>query len=1110
MVISEIAVHRRTPVFFLVFVTVAAGAYSYRSLPLESSPDVQIPNVFVSTTYRGVSPEDIEKSITIEIEQKLKGLEGVKKIESSSAEGASTINIEFNTGVDIDDALVKVKDKVDLAKGELPLDLEDDPSVFEVNLSEMPILVLTLSGPGGLRQLTRIAERLEEEIEGIPGVLDVEVVGAVKREIQILLDPDKMTLYAVPFSDLQSTVKGENANVSGGTIRTAEGKYQLRLPGEFKTKDDVDNLIVSMKGEGPVYLRDIAQVVDGIEDRTSYARIDGQDAVSLYVKKRTGENIVTIVDAVDEVLERNRALLPTGTVITRSQDRAQDIRTMLADLENNIATGFILVVAVVCLAMGLRNALLVGLSIPLPMLITFVVLQGLGITLNMVVLFSLTLALGMLVDNAIVIIENIYRFMQQGVPRVEAAIHATAEVAWPIIGSSLTTIFAFAPLLLWEGIMGGFMIFLPKTVIITLASCLFVALIINPAMAAALMKNDYRGAPTTAAAVTAGGEHPMLTGGGVILDLYRGMLRLALRFRLAVVGLAGVTLVGCVAFWLLRVGLKTPQEFFPSIAPKMAQVTIKTPRGADLDYVDAMVREVACRIFDRRAGSDEEESGRMAKLTYEQCLQVRSAERADGTTYPTVSWLPDVLYVSERAVGSDSSGGFGEGGGSQVTVRLLELAEQRGDAKATLTTIEGLVKGVAGAEFTVGAQREGPPTGAPINIEIAGDDFELLGELSDQVKAAVATIPNVRNVRTNFEQGSPTLQIDLDRKLAKALGLSTQLVGYVIKTSFNGLEVSTWRESDEDYRIMVRIPEGRRRLVDTLRTMYLPSPTVGQVPLTTVARLKYVGGLGTITRRDHKRVVTVKADVDETKTTGIVARMQAQALMSGVAVPPGYALRFTGENEFQQESQDFLNWAMAVALLCILFILVAQFNSVTNPLIIMSAVVLSLAGVFLGLGVHQMPFGIIMVSVGVISLAGVVVNNAIVLIDYTEQLEARGLSVGDAIVAAGATRLRPVLLTAVTTVLGLVPMILGISYDFRNMQMQWVSESSQWWSSMAVSVSYGLGLATMLTLFVVPVLYSLIDSARYWVPRCLVAPVRLWWWPFDRVFGTSYGARWAG
>ena len=1108
MIISEVAVHRRITVFFLTFVIVLAGAYSYVSLPLESAPDVQIPNVFVSTDYRGVSPEDIEKTVTIEIEKKLKGLEGVKKIESSSAEGKSSINIEFNTEIDIDDAVTKVKDKVDQAKGELPTDLEDDPSVFEVNLAEMPILILSLSGPGGLRQLTRIAERLEEEIEAIPGVLEVDVVGGVKREIQILVDPDRMALYGVPFDELQRTVKGENSNVSGGTIRTVEGKYQLRVPGEFETKTDVDNLIVHMRGNSPIYLSDVATVVDGLEDRSSYARINGQDSVSLYIKKRSGENIVYIVDAVDALLEQAKPLLPAGTVITRMADRAEDIRNMLADLENNIATGFFLVIAVVCLAMGLRNAFLVGLSIPLSMLITFIVLQGLGITLNMVVLFSLTLALGMLVDNAIVIIENIYRFMQQGVPRVDAAIYATSEVAWPIIGSSLTTIFAFAPLLGWQGIMGGFMIFLPKTVIITLASCLFVALVINPALAAALMKVDYEGEVVEAETVMAGGENPNLTGGGLILAGYRGLLRTALRFRLAVVCVSGIVLISSFCYWLLAIGLQTPQEFFPSIAPKMAKVNVKAPRGADVDYIDASVKEVAARIFDERAGSQEEESGKIAKLKYEDTLNVRSVKTAAGTTFKTYSWLPDVLYVSEKAVGGSDTGGFGDDSGSQITVRFLDLEDQTKSSKETLTKIEKLVKNIAGAEITATAQREGPPTGAPVNIEISGDDFEMLGQIGDQVKAIVEQVPHVRNVRTNFEQGSPTLRIVLDRKLAKALGLSTQLVGYVIKTSFNGLEVSTWRESDDDYKIMVRIPEDQRRLVDTLRKLYLPSASAGLVPLTTIAKLEYVGGMGTIMRRDHKRVVTVKADVDETKTTGIVARSQAEKLMKRVTIPPGYQLRFTGENEEQQESQDFLNWALGVALICILFILVAQFNSLTIPIIIMSAVLLSFAGVFLGLGIHQMPFGIIMTSVGVISLAGVVVNNAIVLIDYAEQLADSGMDKDEAIVAAGATRLRPVILTAVTTILGLIPMVTGISYDFRNLQMQWVSESSQWWGSMAVAVIYGLGLATLLTLFVVPVLYSLINSVKRWFRWVLYLPVRLWWLPFNYYFKTNYGQQW--
>jgi multidrug efflux pump subunit AcrB len=1116
MVISDLAVKKRVTVYVLAAVLTIMGLVSYLSLPLESAPDISIPNVFVQTFYRGVSPEDIEKSITIELEKKLKGLEGVKKITSISSEGVSSINIEFVTGTDIDDAIIKVKDKIDLAKKDLPSDLDDDPIAFEVNFSEMPILVISLSGKGGMRQLTKIAEDLEEDIEAVKGVLEVDIAGGVTREIQIQVDPQRMALYNIPFTQLQAVVGGENANVSGGSISTGEGRYQLRAPGEFKTVEEVESIVVAMVGDSPVYLRDLATVVDGIKDRESYARTNGRDSVSLYIKKRTGENVVKIVEKVDAAIDEAKKSWPASVEIIRVSDRAKEIHQMVADLENNILTGLVLVVIVVCTAMGFRNAILVSLSIPLSMLISFIVLLLLGITLNMVVLFSLTLALGMLVDNAIVIIENIYRFMQQGVSRLEAAKRATSEVAWPIIGSSLTTICAFFPLMFWPGVMGEFMSYLPKTVIITLASCLFVALVINPALAAALMKVEHNGEPVSAEDVMSGGEHPMLEGGGRIIDTYRRVLRTALRFRLAVVAFGGVVMVAMMLLWVLLVGLKTPTELFPSIDPMTAWINIDPPEGADLEYLDAIVKQCSGRVF---LGDENIRPGE--KIDYGAALKPREKTNFNtGEKYSVCTDLPAVKFVYEKSSIGNASGGFQMEGGSdnQVAVNFLDFADRvdgQGreiSSRSVIEKIDRLVKGVPGGDITVEEAQEGPPTGAPINIEISGNDFPVLGEISEQVKKLLAQVPHTRNITSDFEGGAPTLNIKVNRKRAGLLGLTTDAIGFAIKAAINGIEVSTYREQDDDYDIMVRFLEADRKQIDTLRRIFLPSPKVGLVPLTTVAEIAYVGGVGRISRINYQRVVTVKADVDEAMTTGITARLATEKLMKDFPLPGGYHYEFTGENEEQQESTDFLFKALGVALMLIFLVLVGQFNSISMPLVIMSAVMLSLAGVFLGLAVYQMPFGIIMTGVGVISLAGVVVNNAIVLVDYTEQLMERGLKRDDAIVAAGATRLRPVLLTAITTVLGLVPMVTGVSYDFHNFSIQWMSESSQWWKSMAVAVIFGLGLATLLTLIVVPVLFSLVDSLRRYAITTYrwtgCATACLWWSRFDARHGTAYSLKW--
>jgi multidrug efflux pump subunit AcrB len=1071
-------VHNRMAVGFIALVLALMGATFYRRLPLEAAPDITIPYVFVTTSYRGVAPEDIERGITIHIEKKLRGLTGVKKISSVSSEGRSAITVEFVPGVDINDALNRVKDKVERAKRDLPQDLEDEPEVTEVNLAEMPILVLAFSGPAGVRALTELVEDIADEAEGVPGVLEANVLGGIEREIQVQVRPERLALYAIPFTALQQVVSGENRNVSGGIIRTGQGRYQLRVPGEFATVEEVEGIVVAVRNGGPVYLRDLASVVDGIKDRESRSRMNGQDAVLLEIKKRAGENVLDIVGAVDRILERTEARFPPGTTVTRVVDRADNVRDMVRDLENNLLTGLVLVVLVVWLAMGLRNALLIAISVPLSMLLTFIVLWLLGITLNMIVLFSLTLAVGMLVDNAIVIMENAYRYLQQGFPRAEGVIRATEEVLWPIIGATLTTVVAFLPLLWWPGVPGEFMGYLPKTVIIVLLSCLFVALVVNPATAAAFMKATpaAAGADATFDAARAAGQLnalPRLSGGGFLLEGYRALLRFALRRRAGVLLLAGLFLAAALLFWLLRVGLRTPVEFFPTTDPETLYVQARVPQGTDADFCDSVVRDMAARLFTGPAS----EADPAAPASYAESLRLRERRRAsDGGVYLSPSDLPDILYIYETSGVSDN----------RIGVRFVPLADRSVSSAETVRRIDERVRSVPGVETRIEEEQNGPPVGAPVSIEIAGDDLRTLGLLADRVKALVNEVPFVRNVRHDHEAGMPTLELRVNRPRAALVGLSTQAIGFAVKAAINGVEVSTYREANEDYDIVVRFTEADRRAIDTLERLFLPSPSHGLVPLTTVAEVRYVSGLNQVTRVNHKRVVTVRADVDETKTTGMTARLAAEERMRQLVLPSGYECTFTGEDEMRRESTAFLVQAAPVALLLILLVLVVQFNSVLLPLIILSSVLLSLSGAFLGLGLHRLPFGIIMCGIGVISLAGVVVNNAIVLLSYAQQLQARGMPLADAIVAAGATRLRPVFLTAVTTILGLAPMIVGISVDVHTLDIQWASESAQWWRGMSVVTAYGLGIATVLTLFVVPVLYYLLLTWRSGAARLLV------------------------
>ncbi|MFQ5329140.1 MAG: efflux RND transporter permease subunit [Thermodesulfobacteriota bacterium] len=1076
MIISDTAVRKSISVVVLAVIIIILGVYSYSTLPRESDPDITIPNVFVSTNYRGVAPSDMETSVTIPIEKKLKGLEGVKKIQSVSAEGLSSINIEFITGTDIDKALQDVKDKVDEAKNELPTDLEDDPLVFEVNFSELPIVIFSMSGTCGLACLKDLAEDLKDEIEGISGVLEATVTGGLEREIRVEVIPEKLAYYGIPISALQQVVASENQNTSGGAIRIGDGRFQLRVPGEFTRPDEIYGLVVGVHEGEPVYLKDVATVVDSFKEEASRSRLDGREAVSIAVKKRAGENIITITDSIDDLIARFEPTWPADTEITKVMDKAKEIRLMVADLENNILSGLILVVVVILFVMGLRNAILVSLAIPFSMFLSFIVLSLLGITLNMVVLFALTLALGMLVDNAIVIVENIYRYMQQGVPRRAAAMKATSEVAYPVIGATATTLAAFSPMLFWPGIMGEFMRYLPITLIVTLSSSLFVAMVINPALASIFMKrasNDGTGDSTlTAEEVVEAGERPVEIRGPII-TAYTKVIKGALKQRIVVVAASVAVLVLLIQIWLLVVGLEKPVEFFPDMEPKAIYVNVDMPEGADLEYSDRIIRQIE-----------------------------RAIARVDGGRLKGPSDLANIDHIYAKAItGGGGKSFFAQNDPNNVGIQFIDLEDRQKASSDTVDEIRGRIEGIPGGMITVAAQQQGPPTGLPINIEISGENFRVLGRLAREVKRLLANLPHVEDIRDDYTEGSPSIMVTIDRQRAALFGLSTNAIGFALKTGYRGLDVSTYREGDDDYDITVQFSAPDREVLDVLRELMIPTPTGEIVPLTTIGKIDYRGGLGDIVRINNERVVTVKASVDETKIPGPVARAQAEELLKEFPLPPGYRMHFTGEFEFQKESEEFLSRAFAVALLLIFLILVSQFNSVSQPFIIMTSVILSLGGAFLGLTLFDQPFGIIMSGVGVISLAGIVVNNAIVLIDYINRLRERGMKLHDAIVAAGATRLRPVLMTAVTTILGLLPMVTGISYDFHSWSISWVSESSQWWQSMAIVVIFGLMVATFLTLIVVPTLYSLTASFHDRAGDSIKWVKRIYWKPYPWLSG---------
>ena len=1068
MMVSDAAVKNRISVLVLALIIIGIGLYAYSVMPRESDPDITIPYVFVRTEYRGVSASDIETSITIKIEKKLKGLDKVKNVSSVSSQGLSQINIEFLPGTDIDEVLTKVKDKVDEAKNDLPTDLESDPSVFEVNISEMPIVVYSLAGDCGPRTLKKIADDLKDDIEAVPGVLEAEITGGQEREIRVEVDPDKLAYYKIPITALQQSVVSENQNTSGGAITLGHGRFQVKVPGEFETPEEILSLVVATHDGKPICLKNVATVVDGIKEETSRSRLNGVDSINISVKKRVGENIIFISEKIDTIVERASHTFPKNTTITKLMNKSKDIKAMVADLENNIISGLILVVIVLFIALGIRNALLVGLAIPFSMFLSFAVLHALGITLNMVVLFSLTLALGMLVDNAIVIIENIYRYMQQGVPRVEAAMRATGEVAWPVIGSTLTTVAAFFPMIFWPGIMGEFMKYLPITLIVTLASSLFVALVINPALCAFFMKTapgKKGNKEISAQEMESQGEKPIEIK-GMVLNLYERVLVHALNHKISVLLASFVILIFLFQVWMLKIGIEKPVEFFPSIDPGSVYVNIAVPEGADLKFIDRTVKEVEMAI----SGSDSQ--------TYQEAISLQTHQNSDGSSFMAPSDINNVEHIFTRVVQNAGSSVFDSNLPNHIGIQFIDFENRTSPTKQDLEEIRKRVAHIAGVKITVDELKEGPPTGPPINIEISGNNFNILNQISQQMQKVLESVPNIKDIRDDYQGGLPSVQIKIDRQKTALFGLTTSAIGFALKIAYNGLDVSTYYEGDEDYDIVVKLAESDRHVTDVLHKLMIPTASGEIVPLTTLASIEYKGTIGDIVRKNHERVVTLQANVDETKITGTVARMQVQELFKELNLPAGYTYKFTGEDEEQQQAQEFLSKAFIIALFLIFLILVTLFNSVVQPAIILTSVILSLGGAFWGLAVINSPFGVIMTGVGIISLAGVVVNNAIVLIDYTNKLRDAGLEVKEAIIAAGATRLRPVMLTAITTILGLLPMVTGISYDFHVMALSLASESSQYWQSMAIVVIFGLMIATVLTLLVVPTLYALIEEAK--------------------------------
>jgi len=1027
MILNQAALKRQATVLALLVIIVIAGVYCYVSLPRESFPDITIPYVFVTTNYEGVAPADMEQLITIPIERKLKGIDNVEEIRSTSAEGMSTVAIKFLPKVDLDDAVQKVRDKVDQAKNDLPSDLADDPVIKEANFSDMPVIRVVLSGPLSLRRLQNLAEDLQDEIESITGVLEARISGGLEREIHVEFDIDRVAAYNVPFSSIINSVTRGNVNMPGGSMDIGEAKYLVRVPEDFKHPSEIFSIVAFVRDGKPVYLRDVAFIRDAFKDPLTRSRINQQKSVTIAVSKRSGENIVRVTDEVKQIVTQMRPRLPQTLKIDLTADMSSDVRLMVADLENNIISGLILVLIVILVFIGGQSAIFVALAIPYSMFITFALLTGFDVSLNMVVLFSLILALGMLVDNGIVIVENIYRHMQQGKTRQEAARIGADQVAWPVITSTLTTLGAFSPMMFWPGIMGEFMGYLPLTLIMALSASLLVALVINPVLSA-----RYQKIKALKPGKKKNPKDPL------VKRFYLSLLQWCLRHRWVVVLSSFVMLIASITAFIFF-GKGT--EFFPQTEPKRAYVNIKAPEGTNLDSSDKLVAQVE----------------------------------------KIVSEYEDIRYVISN-IGAMGGDPFSQGGtGTHINRIVLDFKDFHDRARASSEIVDEVrrrtLETIKGAEVQVEKEEEGPPTGMPISIEISGEDILKLGDLAGRVRKEIRDIAGLVDLKDNFVKGKPEIRVRVDKEKAALMGLDTFTIAYTVKAAINGVKAGVYREGKDEYDIIARLPDRDRHSIENLKRITVSGPRGEPIPLTSLAEVELGSGIGAIMRLDQKRVVTITGDVSGRLANDIIKEIDAR-LQQNIKWPRGYVYRFSGEQEEQAKAQVFLGKAFFAAIAIILLILLTQFNSFVTPFIILTSVILSLVGVFIGLLVTGTAFGIIMTGIGVISLAGVVVNNAIVLIDYYNQLLAKGLASYEALMRAGAVRFRPVMLTAITTILGLLPMATGISFDFRKMALDIGGESSQWWGPMAVAVIFGLGFATLLTLIVVPVLCSLVDSLK--------------------------------
>lgn len=1115
------SIKNKTSIYLMMVIVTIIGVFQFVTLPKEQFPDIVIPTIYVQTIYVGNSPKDIENLVTQPIEKQIKGITGAKinKVTSTSVQDYSAITVEFGTDVKTDVALQKVKDAVDKAKPDLPTDLTEEPSTMEVSFSDQPIMYVNVSGNYDVVKLKEYAEELEDRLEELSQINRVDLVGAPEREFQINVDNYRMQSAGVTFDDIANAVARENLDISGGLLDVGETKRNLQLKGQFKTSFDIEKVIIRNTKGAAIYLKDIAQIKDTIKEKESYARLNGKNVITLNIIKRAGENLIETSDDIKKVVDELKAdLFPKDLDVVITGDLSKSTRTSFNELVNTIVIGFLLVLIILMFFMGVTNAFFVALSVPLSMFVAFIFLPaadlivGSHVTLNFIVLFALLFGLGIIVDDAIVVIENTHRIFVQAQGKLTAersAMMAAGEVFIPVLAGTLTTLAPFIPLLFWPGIIGKFMIYLPTMLIFTLTASLIVAFIMNPVFAVDFMNHPEGDHKRSKLEIF---KKPILwiaLGVGIVLDilhftfmgnflifivllvllnhfvldgLIKGFQNRALPWimghyetllRWALKGWRPVWLLlatfGLLIFSFMFFGARNvPVVFFPTGDPNQIYVYLKLPVGTDVDYTDSVAKTLESRVYKVLGMENGKENPVVESVITNIAVGAGDPMSGDRSTRPELG---------------------------RIQVSFVEFEKRHGKSTAPyLDEIRKVVKGIPGAELSVSQEQGGPPTEPPINIEIASEDFDDLIKTGVALKNYLDSIqtPGVEELKMDIDLTNPEITFTVDRERAMMEGVSTGQIGQQLRTALFGREVSKIKDGEDEYKIQLRnMMVQRKSLVDlmNMNITFQDMSSGGQlkhVPISSLVKVDYTSTLGSVKRKNQKRMITLTSNVLITQgyTPTAVNEELKEHIENFKKKPPTVSIRQTGEGEQQAETGAFLGKALAIALALILLILVIQFNSISKSVIILTEIVFSVIGVLLGFGITKMEVSVVMTGIGIVGLAGIVVKNGILVIEFADELRARGVKTREAVIQAGKTRIIPVLLTAVAAILGLIPLAVGFNIDFVKMFSElnpnifFGGDNAVFWKPLSWTIIFGLAFAFFMTLVIVPSMYLIAERLR--------------------------------